>query len=65
MYVAEVSQIPPDDLEKLFYNGFDNPESIELCTVEDLEKLGLEDPESSIARLHMTVQYYREEQPQA
>ncbi len=36
MYVAEVSQISPEDLEKLFYNGFDNPESIELCTVEDL-----------------------------
>lgn len=39
MYVAEVSQIPPDDLEKLFYNGFDNPESIELCTLEDLQQL--------------------------
>jgi len=32
MYIAEVSQIHPDDLEKLFYNGFDNPDSIELCT---------------------------------
>ncbi len=37
MYVAEVSQIHPDDLERLFYNGFDNLDSIELCTVQDLE----------------------------
>lgn len=37
MYLAEVSEIPAEDLEKLFYNGFDNPESIELLTIEDLE----------------------------
>lgn len=37
MYLAEVSEIPAEDLEKLFYNGFDNPESIELLTLEDLQ----------------------------
>jgi hypothetical protein len=37
MFIAEVSQIHPDDLEKLFYNGFDNPDSVELCTEQDLE----------------------------
>lgn len=36
MYVAEVSEIPPDELEKLFYNGFDNPESIQLITLDEL-----------------------------
>ncbi len=30
-----------DDLEKPFYNGFDNPERIELCTVKDLNELGI------------------------
>jgi hypothetical protein len=37
MYLAEVSEILAEDLEKLFYNGFDNPESIELLTLEDLQ----------------------------
>ncbi len=37
MFIAEVSQIHPDDLEKLFYNGFDNPDSVELCTEQVLE----------------------------
>ena len=64
MYVAEVSQIPADDLEKLFYNGFDNPESIELCTIEDLQKLGVEDPEGTLTRLQMSAQYWKEEEPQ-
>lgn len=60
MYVAEVSEIQPDDLEKLFYNGFDNPDSIELATVENLEKLGIENPEEILQRLHLTVQFYKE-----
>ena len=55
MYIAEVSQIPPDDLEKLFYNGFDNPESIELCTVEDLNELGIQNAEETHQRLLVTV----------
>ena len=55
MYVAEVSELPPDDLEKLFYNGFDNPDSIELCTEENLEKLGIPNVEEAVQRLHLTV----------
>jgi len=55
MYVAEVSELQPDDLEKLFYNGFDNPDSIELCTEENLEKLGIENPEEAMQRLHLTI----------
>ena len=60
MYVAEVSQIAPDDLEKLFYNGFDNPESIELAKKQDLEELGIENADDVLTRLQVTVQYYRE-----
>lgn len=60
MYVAEVSQISPEDLEKLFYNGFDNPESIELCTLEDLQQLQISDPELVLEKLHMTVKFYKE-----
>ena len=37
MFVAEHSGIDADDLEKLFYNGFDNPESFDLSTIEQLE----------------------------
>ena len=68
MYVAEVSEIPPDDLEKLFYNGFDNPESIELCTIDNLEKLGIENADEVIQRLLFTVQFWKEshsEEPQS
>ena len=36
MFVAENSGLRPDDLEKLFYNGFDNPESFSLVTAEEL-----------------------------
>ena len=45
MYIAEVSQITPDDLEKLFYNGFDNPESMEMCSLEDLQQLNVSEPD--------------------
>ena len=31
MFVAENSGIKPADLELLFYNGFDNPESFQLA----------------------------------
>jgi hypothetical protein len=37
MFSPEVSQIHPFDLEQFFYNGFDNPDSVELCTEQDLE----------------------------
>jgi hypothetical protein len=36
MFVAEHSDIDPDDLERLFANGFDNPESLSLATLEEL-----------------------------
>ena len=36
MFVAENSGIVTEDLEKLFYNGFDNPESFSLIRQEDL-----------------------------
>ena len=39
MFVAEHSGLRPDDLEKLFYNGFDNPESFSMITEEDLRAL--------------------------
>ena len=55
MFIAEASEIHPDDLEKLFYNGFDNPDSIELCTEEDLGKLGVADPEMVLQRLKLTT----------
>ena len=32
MFVADNSGIKPDDLEKLFYNGFDNSESFLMVT---------------------------------
>jgi hypothetical protein len=63
MYIAEVSEIHPDDLEKLFYNGFDNPDSVELCTEQDLEQLGVSDPSLTLQRLKLTTQAYREQGP--
>lgn len=62
MYVAEVSEIPPEDLEKLFYNGFDNPDSIELCTIENLVQLQVENAEEVLQRLHLTIQFWREKE---
>ena len=59
MFVAEVSEIGPDDLEKLFYNGFDNPESLELASVEDLAALGVADPEFTCQRLKDTLMAYK------
>jgi len=39
MFVAEQGGLETSDLEKLFYNGFDNPESFSLCSVNELEAL--------------------------
>jgi hypothetical protein len=36
MFVAEHSDIDTDDLEKLFYNGFDNPESLSMLAIDTL-----------------------------
>lgn len=63
MFIAEVSEIHPDDLEKLFYNGFDNPDSMELCTEDDLVKLGVSDPELTLQRLKLTTRAYLEQGP--
>ena len=41
MFVAENSGIRPSDLESLFYNGFDNPESFQLAKTDELRALGL------------------------
>ena len=62
MFIAEASEIHPDDLEKLFYNGFDNPDSIELCTEEDLGKLGVADPEMVLQRLKLTTKAFLEQE---
>ena len=61
MFIAEVSEIHPDDLEKLFYNGFDNPDSVEMCTEEDLVKLGVSEPDKTLQRLKMTNKAYLEQ----
>lgn len=63
MYIAEVSQITPDDLEKLFYNGFDNPESIEMCSIADLQQLNVFEPEIVLQRLQLSLKAYREQGP--
>ena len=60
MFIAEVSELEPEDLEKLFYNGFDNLESLELCTVDDLKQLGLSDPEKCHQRLKDTITVYKQ-----
>jgi len=39
----------------LFYNGFDNPESIELCVLEDIKNLGIQDAQTVLDKLHLTV----------
>ena len=41
MFVAENSGIKPVDLETLFYNGFDNPESFQLAQADELRVLGV------------------------
>lgn len=63
MYIAEVSEVHPDDLEKLFYNGFDNPDSMELCTEHDLAELGVSEPALTLQRLKFTTKAYREQGP--
>ena len=61
MFVAENSMLRPDDLEKLFYNGFDNPESFQLITPEELEALGtLEEPTVLYDKIMATMEVYRE-----
>jgi hypothetical protein len=63
MFIAEVSELDPEDLEKLFYNGFDNLESLELCSVEEMKAIGISDPEHVLQRLKDTITVYKEMPP--
>jgi hypothetical protein len=60
MFVAEHSDIDPNDLEKLFYNGFDNPESLSMLTIEQLTDLGLSDATTVLAKVEATLEVYHE-----
>jgi len=55
MFVAEFSEIGPDDLEKLFYNGFDNAESIEMLTEQDLNELGITDTQTVMSKVKNVI----------
>ena len=61
MFVAENSGIRPDDLEKLFYNGFDNPESFQMLTAEELQQLSVsDDPMDLFDKIKATMEVYRD-----
>ena len=61
MFVAENSGIVADDLEKLFYNGFDNVDSFELLTIEQLGSLGVqEEPRNLFDKIMATAEVYRD-----
>ena len=61
MFVAENSGIRPEDLEKLFYNGFDNPESFQLISAEELRELSVgEDPMDLSDKIKATMEVYKD-----
>ena len=60
MFVAEHSDIDAIDLERLFYNGFDNPESLALLTLTQITELGLSDPTTILAKIEATLEVYNE-----
>ena len=60
MFVAEHSDIDTEDLEKLFYNGFDNPESLSMLALDQLEDLGISDPHTVLAKIEATLEVYNE-----
>jgi len=61
MFVAENSGICPEDLEKLFYNGFDDPHSFELLTIDQLQALGVnEDVTALFDKIMATVEVYND-----
>ena len=61
MFVAENLGIRPADLELLFYNGFDNPESFQLAQAEELRALGVsEEPEDLFDKIQATMEVYRD-----
>jgi hypothetical protein len=59
MFVAEFSDIGPDDLEKLFYNGFDNAESMEMLAEQDLTELGIPDTQTVITKVKNVIEFYK------
>ena len=60
MFVAEHSDIQTDDLERLFYNGFDNPESLSMLNLEQLQELQISDPSTVLAKIEATLEVYTE-----
>ena len=61
MFVAENSGIVTEDLEKLFYNGFDDPDSFALVKDSDLKQLGVqEDPTLVFDKIQATMEVWRE-----
>ena len=61
MFVAENSGIITEDLEKLFYNGFDNPESFSLIKEEDLGQLGMQEGTNLVFdKIQATLEVWRE-----
>ena len=61
MFVAENSGLKPDDLERLFYNGFDNPESFGMITETELRSLGIsEDPLDALDKIQATMEVYKD-----
>lgn len=65
MFVAEFSNIEPDDLEKLFYNGFDNAESLEMITDSDLMELGIPDTQTVVDKIKTIMELYKQNPPQS
>ena len=60
MFVAEHSDIDTDDVEKMFYNGFDTPESLSMLTIETLAEIGLSNPTTVLAKIEATLEVYSE-----
>jgi hypothetical protein len=60
MFVAEHSDIETEDIERLFYNGFDNPESLSMLNLEQLQELQISDPAIVLAKIEATLEVYTE-----
>ena len=61
MFVAENSGLATEDLERLFYSGFDNPESFSLVREEDLNQLGMQEGVSLVFdKIQATMEVWRE-----
>jgi len=60
MFVAEHSDIDSEDLEKMFYNGFDNPESLSMLNIDTLAEIGVSNPTTILAKIEATLEVYGE-----